>query len=58
MFDGFIATKMEIHENSEKEKNNKKAFHVKKKKKPKPRTPPDLTNQERREVFSTYLIAT
>lgn len=57
MFDGFIATKMEIHENSEKEKNTKKAFHVKKKK-PKPRTPPDLTNQERREVFSTYLIAT
>ena len=25
---------MEIHENSEKEKNNKKAFHVKKKKNP------------------------
>lgn len=39
-------------------KTPKKPSMLKKKKKPKPRTPPDLTNQERREVFSTYLIAT
>lgn len=35
----------------ERKKNIKKAFYIKKK------SPPGLTNQERREVVSTYLIA-